>query len=177
MRNLLDLALSMFMALGAVGSASANEDIKSGMLQGGDLHCLALNIYFEARGEPMMGKIAVGHVVLNRVADERFPQQVCHVIRQGGEKRRHRCQFSWWCDGQSDRPRDAKAWSEAQFVAGLIRMGATTDPTSGALWYHATYVNPDWSQRLNRQSQIGKHIFYTQKPRKTPLLATLPDGA
>jgi spore germination cell wall hydrolase CwlJ-like protein len=66
-----------------------------------ELFCLAQNIYFEARGEPLLGKIAVGHVVLNRVADKRFPGHVCKVIQQGGNRRLHRCQFSWWCDGKA----------------------------------------------------------------------------
>ena len=69
-----------------------------------EITCLAQNIYFEARSEPVAGMLAVGHVVLNRVASDRFPDTVCKVIRQGGERRRHRCQFSWWCDGRSDKP-------------------------------------------------------------------------
>ncbi len=154
--------LSVFLAFGALNSGAKTADVDSGILQAADQQCLALNIYFEARGEPLLGKIAVGHVVLNRVANDRFPQQVCRVIRQGGAKRLHRCQFSWWCDGRSDRPRNAKAWSEAMFVAGLIRIGATIDPTSGALWYHAAHVKPDWSRQFNRQSKIGEHIFYTR---------------
>ena len=79
-----------------------------------DLNCLALNIYFEARSEPLDGKLAVGHVVLNRAADKRYPNKICEVVKQGGEKRRNKCQFSWWCDGRSDRPRDLQAWKESQ---------------------------------------------------------------
>ncbi len=126
---------------------------------------MAMNIYFEARGEPLLGKIAVGHVVLNRVADKRFPGHVCKVIRQGGEKRRHRCQFSWWCDGKSDRPRDETAWYDAVFVAHLIRLGVTIDPTKGALWYHAVTVRPNWASQMHREAKIGRHIFYS-KPRR-----------
>ena len=110
------------------------------------LRCLALNIYHEARGEPLQGKIAVAHVVLNRVAARRFPAQICAVIQQGGERRRYRCQFSWWCDGRSDKPRDVAAWRESLLVALLIRRGATDDPTKGALWYHADTVKPYWSK-------------------------------
>ena len=126
-----------------------------------DIFCLAQNIYHEARGEPMEGKLAVGHVVLNRMADKRYPGLACSVIRQGGEKRRHRCQFSWWCDGRSDQARDRTAWQESLVLAYLIKAGVTPDPTGGALWYHATYVEPSWAKRLNRHVQIGKHIFYT----------------
>lgn len=130
-----------------------------------DVYCLAQNIYHEARGEPMEGKLAVGHVVLNRMADRRYPGLACSVIRQGGEARRHRCQFSWWCDGRSDEARNRIAWQESLVIAYLIRAGVTPDPTGGALWYHADYVEPDWAKRLNRHVQIGKHIFYTD-PRR-----------
>ena len=65
-----------------------------------DVYCLAQNIYHEARGEPMEGKLAVGHVVMNRMADKRFPRLACSVIKQGGYRHRYRCQFTWWCDGQ-----------------------------------------------------------------------------
>ncbi|NKB19065.1 MAG: cell wall hydrolase [Alphaproteobacteria bacterium] len=131
-----------------------------------ELFCLAQNIYFEARGEPLLGKIAVGHVVLNRVADKRFPGHVCKVIQQGGHRRLHRCQFSWWCDGKSDDPQDVTAWYEAVFVAHLIRKGVTIDPTKGALWYHAVTVRPNWANRMRREAKIGQHIFYTKPKRR-----------
>ena len=70
-------------------------------------HCLAQAIYFEARGEPVEGWEAVGQVVINRVRDKRYPGQICDVVFQG-EYRRHRCQFSFACDGVSDRPYDQK---------------------------------------------------------------------
>lgn len=131
------------------------------------LRCLALNIYHEARGEPLQGKIAVAHVVLNRVAAQRFPGQVCAVVQQGGERRRYRCQFSWWCDGRSDQPRDVAAWRESLLVALLIRRGATEDPTKGALWYHADSVTPYWSKVFKPYKKIGRHIFYVKDTGKS----------
>lgn len=125
-----------------------------------DVECLALNIYHEARGEPVAGKVAVGHVVLNRVQDKRFPNQACAVVRQGGEKRLNHCQFSWWCDGRSDQPRDAEAWAQALDIAKQVYDGKTVDPTGGALWYHADYVSPSWGKTLPRGPKIGRHIFY-----------------
>jgi spore germination cell wall hydrolase CwlJ-like protein len=125
-----------------------------------DLDCLALNIYFEARSEPLDGKRAVGHVVLNRVRDTEFPESVCQVVRQGGENVRHGCQFSWWCDGRSDRPVDTLAWRESREVAWEVLRGATKDPTSGALWYHAEYVQPSWQDKMLKSRRIGQHIFY-----------------
>jgi len=130
------------------------------------LRCMALNIYHEARGEPLQGKIAVAHVVLNRVAARQWPGQICAVVQQGGERRRYRCQFSWWCDGRSDQPRDVAAWRESLLVALLIRRGATDDPTKGALWYHADTVSPYWSKIFLPYKKIGRHIFYVKDTSK-----------
>ncbi len=125
-----------------------------------DLDCLALNIYFEARGEPLQGRLAVGYVVINRVGDEDFPASVCQVVQQGGEAVRDRCQFSWWCDGRSDQPMDLAAWRESREVAWEVLSGATKDPTHGALWYHAAHVQPDWQGELVKIHKIGDHLFY-----------------
>jgi spore germination cell wall hydrolase CwlJ-like protein len=132
------------------GSASVREE----------LHCLALNIYFEARGEPDRGKQAVGHVVMNRIASNRYPDTACEVVKQGGEDRLHRCQFSWWCDGRSDTPRDSVAWEHSKAVAQQVYWALAPDPTRGALWYHADYVSPSWRKQFARGPRIGEHIFY-----------------
>ena len=125
-----------------------------------EIECLALNIYFEARGEPDAGRLAVGHVVMNRVSDRRYPGKVCAVVRQGGEKVRNRCQFSWWCDGRSDRPRDRRAWKQSKAIATRVYWGLSEDITGGALWYHAVYVRPAWRKVLVPARTIGRHIFY-----------------
>ncbi len=125
-----------------------------------EIECLALNIYFEARSEPDAGRLAVGHVVMNRVSDDRYPGKVCAVVRQGGEKVRNRCQFSWWCDGRSDRPRDRRAWKQSKAIATRIYWGLSEDITEGALWYHAVYVRPAWGKVLVPARTIGRHIFY-----------------
>lgn len=127
-----------------------------------DVHCLALNIYFEARGEPETGQRAVGHVVMNRVAYSRYPDSVCEVVHQGGEQKRYRCQFSWWCDGLSDKPADQEAWEQSSRLAQKIYLGSLKDTTDGALWYHATYVTPYWSKKLLQGPKIGQHIFYLE---------------
>ena len=132
-----------------------------------EIECLALNIYFEARGEPEAGQLAVGHVVMNRVASARFPSTVCGVIQQGGELRRYRCQFSWWCDGRSDKPRNKRLWEKSAELALNVYWGRSEDPTDGALWYHADYVKPYWRNDFLRGPKIGRHIFYSPAPRKT----------
>lgn len=134
-----------------------------------EVNCLALNIYFEARNEPDEGQIAVAHVVLNRVSDPRFPETACKVIRQGGARKRHRCQFSWWCDGLSDRPRNSRKWVSTKAMAEAVYWGRSADPTDGALWYHADYVSPSWGRVFKRNGQIGRHIFYLDQDKPTQI--------
>ena len=144
-----------------------------------EVNCLALNIYFEARNEPDEGQLAVAHVVLNRVSDLRFPKTVCKVIRQGGARKRHRCQFSWWCDGLSDRPRNSGKWASTKAMAQAVYWGRSADPTDGALWYHADYVSPSWGRVFKRDRQIGRHIFYLDQDKPTQIAsrATETPGA
>ena len=105
-------------------------------------------------------------MVLNRVKSERYPNTACEVIRQGGQERRHRCQFSWWCDGKPDETNDLAAWTESQKLARDVAWGRADDPTNGALWYHADYVKPIWRKALQEGPKIGHHVFYTKKPAK-----------
>jgi len=124
------------------------------------LTCLALNVYYEARSEPMDGQYAVAHVVLNRVADDAFPDDACKVVKQGYHKGRHRCQFSWYCDGKSDNPKDKMSWIVAQVVAYNTLYGYHKDNTHGATHYHATYVSPWWRKHYDKTVAHGSHIFY-----------------
>lgn len=129
-----------------------------------ELDCLALNIYWEARSESLLGRIAVAAVTLNRVAAPAFPDKVCDVVFQGEELGRNLCQFSWRCDGRTDRPRNLVAWEEARRVARLALAHAVDDPTGGALWYHADHVLPGWAQQMTLRARIGHHLFYGLDP-------------
>ena len=134
--------------------------------------CLALNTYHEAKNQSTVGQIATAQVVMNRVEDNRFPNTVCEVVKQGPTRPswedpnkeypiRHRCQFSWYCDGKSDVPKNEKAWRKAQDVAFLVLYDKIKlDGTEGATHYHATYVKPAWAKTKKRTTQIEKHIFY-----------------
>ena len=104
-------------------------------------------------------------MVLNRVASRRFPNTICGVIRQGGELRRYRCQFSWWCDGRSDRPRHKRDWELSNEIALNVYWGRSADPTDGALWYHADYVSPAWRKDFKAGPKIGRHLFYSEADR------------
>ena len=125
-----------------------------------ELYCLAKNIYFESRNQPKLGQVAVGQVTMNRVNSPRFPNSVCEVVKQGGEKR-NRCQFSLYCDGKEDDPEGGAAWDESVYLALLIYSEEfTIDVTEGALWYHATYVSPSWAEHYEKTVRINEHIFY-----------------
>tara|TARA_R100000742_G_C4231848_1_gene53236 strand:- start:397 stop:756 length:360 start_codon:yes stop_codon:yes gene_type:complete len=118
----------------------------------------------------MLGQIAVGQVVMNRVASPSFPNTVCEVVKQGqryknGKMVLHRCQFSWICDGKSDYiNRDTKAWRKALDYASIVVSGRIVmDVTQGSLWYHAYYVKPSWARQKERVTRIDSHIFYRRK--------------
>lgn len=128
-----------------------------------ELTCLARNIYFEARSEPLEGKLAVAHVVMNRVASKHFPDTVCGVVQDGTDEVLHKCQFSWYCDGKPDVVDDPVAWLEATTLAGQVYWGRVEDPSGGALWYHADYVKPGWRKAFAEGPTIGRHIFYSRK--------------
>ena len=124
------------------------------------LMCLALNEYHEARSEPLQGQAAVAHVVLNRVASGRWPDDVCSVVHQGYEKGKFKCQFTWYCDGKPDEPTEILAWAKSVLVANQVLTGVVPDVTNGATHYHARYVNPYWSASLSKTVTYGSHLFY-----------------
>ena len=132
------------------------------------LMCMAFNIYHEAGNQSMIGQMAVGQVVLNRVADNRFPDTVCEVVKEAvtykntNKPVRWKCQFTWFCDGKKDEPNfESKTWSLALENASiLLTKTIVLDITEGATHYHATYVRPAWAKTKTRTTRIDKHIFY-----------------
>ena len=130
------------------------------------LTCLAIAIYFEARGEPWVGQLAVGHVIMNRVEDKRYPDDICEAVKQGITYKwsehpvPNKCQFSFYCDGKSDEPIDLEAYQESRMFAYGAMHRRTKDPTDGATHYHADYVNPSWAASKTYKIQINQHIFY-----------------
>ncbi len=124
--------------------------------------CLAIAIYFEARGEPTRGQVAVGQVILNRVRSPLFPETVCGVVYQG--QMNPGCQFSFTCDGKTDNPRNDGQWAQAQSIAKRIMAGELWLPEVGySTYYHANYVRPDWTGDMSRIDTIGRHIFYKKR--------------
>ena len=118
--------------------------------------CLASAVYFESRGEPIQGQLAVAQVVINRSLSGRYPPDLCGVITQ-------HAQFSFVHNGRIPMAdRASEAWRKAVAIAHIAEDKlAQADVSPDVLWYHATYVAPSWGKRLTRQTQIGLHIFYS----------------
>ena len=127
--------------------------------------CLADNIYFEARNQGFAGWVAVAQVTLNRVRDDRFPNTICEVVKQGltyesGFPIRDKCQFSWYCDGKSDTILNLEVYDKILGLADYLIPNGYFDITDGATHYHADYVRPDWAKTKTKTIEIEDHIFY-----------------
>jgi len=137
-----------------------------------ELECMARNIYFEARAESEIGQAAVAQVVLHRVRNSAFPDTICGVIEDAELYTnwrgtvlplRHKCQFSWFCDGLSDEPTDTKAWLRSIAIAQRVIDGYYPDLVNEALWYHAVYIKPPWwALTLEPTIRIDNHVFYRE---------------
>ena len=134
-----------------------------------DYHCLASNIYWEARNQPLLGQLAVAQVTQNRVDSKRFPDTICDVVKQtrfypSGRIDLHSCQFSWYCDGRSDEPlaQEINHYEEAFMMAVDFIEDRPIDVTEGSTHYHNTKVKPFWTESLDKIVQIEEHIFYRQ---------------
>jgi hypothetical protein len=133
------------------------------------IECLAENIYFESAYEPTEGKMAVAFVTLNRMKSGLFADTICDVVKQ---KIRNVCQFSWWCEEKPYAISTSKSLTNNPTVVYnrirdiaihvYLNHDRMTDPSNGALFYHADYVDPKWKNMI-RTTVIGHHIFYNRK--------------
>ena len=132
-----------------------------------EARCLAENIYHEARNQGTAGWLAVAAVTLNRVTDDRFPDSICDVVFQSETREswrtkgkdvpdiervyypvRHRCQFSWYCDGKSDDIKQLDIYMDIMYFTKILLTSRAMmfDITDGATFYHADYVMPSWAK-------------------------------
>ena len=135
--------------------------------------CLAKNMYYEARNQGLAGQLAVSLVVMNRVKDSRYPNTVCGVVEQGPTREswkkdgtyypiKNRCQFSWFCDGKSDDPKEPTTYGRLLDLSLVLVYDdiQIVDFTEGATHYHADYVFPAWRKSKTKTVEIADHIFY-----------------
>ncbi|OYX45837.1 MAG: hypothetical protein B7Y87_03385 [Sphingomonadales bacterium 32-64-22] len=117
-----------------------------------DMQCLAGAIYFEARGEPLVGQLAVGQVIVNRAESGKFPESYCGVVYQPS-------QFSFVRNGRMPSIRTSSAaWRNAKAIARIVHEGLWDSPVDDALYFHAASVKPNW--RRARIARVDSHIFY-----------------
>ena len=122
--------------------------------------CLALNIYEEARSEPIMGQYAVAMVTMNRAGND--PERVCKTVFKPN-------QFSWTIGKHkkvgagyqvSVTPSEGDAWKRAKIIAKTTLAGRMPDFTHGADHYHTVKVFPKWAMNMRPNKMIGHHVFY-----------------
>ncbi len=118
------------------------------------MECLAGTVYFEARGEPIAGQLAVAKVVMNRAESDVFPSTYCDVVYQ-------RSQFSFVRGGKMPRiKRASSAWQRAKKIARIAHDDLWDSEAKDSLYFHARYVSPRWSRTKSRRAAIKTHIFY-----------------
>lgn len=147
------------LVFGSLGAATlgvfADRDARAEAartLNAQSIDCLARNVYFEARGEPLAGQYAVAEVTMNRRGWGPFRKTVCAVVYEPGA-------FSW--TGRRRLPAPAgEAWESAQRVAEDVYWQRHAPTLHGARYYHALYVKPDWAKDKHPVAVIGRHIFY-----------------
>ncbi len=131
-----------------VADISASETLSR------EMECLAGAIYFESRGEPLAGQLAVAQVVINRAESRVFPSSYCGVVHQ-------RAQFSFVKNGRMPRiRRGSVAWKKARKIARIAHEGMWESEAADSLYFHAKYVRPNWSRKKTARATINTHIFY-----------------
>ncbi|MDQ0512010.1 cell wall hydrolase [Ancylobacter amanitiformis] len=126
--------------------------------------CLAEAVYFESRGEPVRGQVAVAQVVMNRVFSGYYPADICRAVYQNAN-RKFACQFTFACDNVRDLVTEPRLWKQARQIAADMLDGLIWDEKVGrATHYHAQSVHPRWIREMRQLDQIGEHTFY--RPRR-----------
>jgi spore germination cell wall hydrolase CwlJ-like protein len=123
--------------------------------------CLAQNMYFESGWEPEAGQIAVAMVTINRQESGDYPSTICGVVKQ---KTASTCQFSWVCEYKTINNINRDVYMRVRALAVYVYANREhiKDPSQGALFYHADYVNPGW-RNMVYLTKIGRHKFYNRK--------------
>lgn len=149
-KNILSGVITMSVMIGIISAAMMAPPV----VDKEQHKCLALNIYHESRSESLQGQIAVAQVTINRVAHDHWPSTICEVVYDP-------MQFSWVHLLEDHSASEARAWQKASIIARDVMIGNVEDPTHGAVFYHANYVDPDWAEFLDLSKVIGNHLFYT----------------
>ena len=141
-----------------------------------DIDCMTANIFFESRNQSLDGKKLVAKSVMNRVLNGKYTQgkdnTLCNVITAGIKRDnvpvRNMCQYSWYCDGISDRPNlknkaEFNAWTLSNKIAIAMLNGSMTYD-SVLTHYHTYAVSPSWkfSPKMIYINRVGVHLAYNE---------------
>lgn len=149
-------------SLDALRAQVAQREAARAQRRRDDIECLAENVYFEARGEPLQGQYAVAEVTLNRTRAAHFPHTICAVVHEAHwdpSRRRSVADFSWTELGDIS-PGDGVAWKRAKDVANAEYDDLRDPVVPGALFYHSTSIRPSWAKGRKAIATIGNHVFY-----------------
>jgi hypothetical protein len=116
-----------------------------------NLRCVAAGVFYESKGEPLEGQLAVAHVIINRANSGRFASSECGVLTQRG-------QFSFVHGGVVPTPPSNGEWRTAVAIARIARDGDWASPVPGAMFFHAARLSPGWNRP--RLARVGNHVFY-----------------
>lgn len=146
MKKLFIVAMLLLLLPATCGNSDIKERVKP--LSKKEFNCLVLNIYHEARGESLAGKIAVASVTINRTKHPDFPETICKVVYEPN-------QFSWTTDYVKP-VYNRKTWKSCEDAAIQAYYG----DTGTAVYFHHVSVHPRWAKAKKRVAKIGTHIFY-----------------
>lgn len=157
------ITTARLVAFSLVASIFSHYSYSNDLLQLQDVRCLAKNIYYESRGEPTEGKVAVGIVTLNRVKNDKWPDSICDVVYHRTVSRSGRtvCQFSWTCRNIKVPKDNDKDWINSYKISKNLLLGDYERwriKYKKAHHFHNTSVDPKWN--LEKIHRIGRHIFY-----------------
>lgn len=161
-RNKTPYIFTAILLTGLLGFSALIAIYIEGKSERRQISCLALNIYYEARGEPVQGQFAVAEVTMNRVASKHYPDSVCEVVYQQNwdvRRKRYVGMFSWT---ELDRKPDVRStlWTRSLEIARAVYQDNYVAKLNGALFYHASHIKPRWARNKKPKARIGKHIFY-----------------
>jgi N-acetylmuramoyl-L-alanine amidase len=137
------------LAFASLAAAVAAQDMPGAM--DSELSCLAGAVYFESKGEPLSGQLAVANVIINRTTSGRFPTTICSVVRQPG-------QFSFVRGGRIPAVGSNAQYRTAAAIAKIAMADGWDNPAPKALYFHARRVSPNWGKA--RVAMIGNHVFF-----------------
>jgi len=152
--HLKSLLVSVALLVALLSASAAKAEVPAESIPAQELGCLAMNIYHEARGETVKGKLAVAAVTMNRVKSKYYPDTVCGVVWQSK-------QFSWTgTKTEHHAVNETQAWVNAIEIAQMFIDGGNWEGVGEATHYHTIAVSPNWKNDDQLIGQVGNHLFY-----------------